>query len=482
MRAITLTGLGLALLAPSVLSGCVVDAFCFAGCDDSSFGGAGNAGGAGAQGGSGNTGGFITTGGTSGAGGATCEADTQNDVENCGSCGHVCQLPGAFAMCQAGECRVESCAQGFYDLDGDPTNGCEYACEVPVIGAEICDGIDNDCDGDVDLADSDLMPPTGLCNTTAGTPCETAVAVCLGAQGWGCDYPTGVETDQGFVRTLETKCDGIDGNCDGTVDETFFDLGKPCDDGGIGVCRDFGEVVCDPNDDSTVMCDLTLPPDPTPAGSEVCNGLDDDCNGQVDEGITFDMAAYPASGTAQYFVDRWEASRPDATSTAAGLNENIACTASGVMPWTAASWSQAKAACEARGTGYRLCTAQELRQICEQGGNVYPYGTSYEANTCNGDDYDGIPGGANDNVLLPTGSLAMCKTADDVFDLSGNATEWTSTKTGATNEMPPQDIYQLHGGSYLSPGLGLSCNIDLAPRAGQKAILQNIGFRCCKDP
>src|SRR5690606_22776739 len=130
------------------------------------------------------------------------------------------------------------------------------------------------------------------------------------------------------------------------VDETFFDLGKPCDDGGVGVCRDAGAVVCDPADVTTTKCDLSLPPDPTPAGAELCNGLDDDCNGQVDEGISFDMAPFPSTGAVQFYVDRYEASRPDATALASGLNENIACTASGVMPWTAASWSQAKSACE----------------------------------------------------------------------------------------------------------------------------------------
>lgn len=479
MIAQRLASLSLLLALGAWLPSCTVDAFCFAGCSDGNIHAIGGAGGGG-HAGQGGSGGFISVGGS--AGSAHCEADTQNDVQNCGDCGNVCQLPGAFPACRFGECAIDSCAPGFYDLDGDPATGCEYSCAVPVPGPEICDGIDNDCDGDVDLADTDLLPPTGLCNTTAGTPCETATAVCLGSEGWACEYGPDVESDHGFVRPLESRCDGIDGNCDGQVDETFFDLGKPCDDGGVGVCRDSGEVVCDPADVTATKCDLTLPPDPTPAGAELCNGLDDDCDGQTDEGISFDMAPFPSSGAAQFYVDRFEASRPDATALASGLNENIACTASGVLPWTAASWSQAKSACEARGSGYRLCTAAELAQVCAQGGNAYPYGSSYEGNTCNGDDYDGVPGGADDNVLLPTGELAQCKTTDDIFDLSGNATEWTSTKTGATNEAPPQDIYQLHGGSYLSPNIGLSCDIDLAPRAGEKAILQNIGFRCCRTP
>ncbi len=472
---------GVALLSAGLLlPSCVVDAFCFSNCGSAS----GGQGGAGGVGGApfGGSGGFIPGGSGGGTPDASCDADLETDLENCGACGNKCELPGAFATCEAGRCEVESCAPQFYDLDGDPQNGCEYACAVPVIGPEICDGIDNDCDGFVDLEDVDLTPPPGLCNTTPGTPCEGTQALCLGALGWSCDYSTDVETDQGFVRSIESRCDGIDGNCDGHVDETFQDLGKPCDDGGVGVCRDSGEVACDPTDDGATFCDLSVLPDPSPPSAELCNGLDDDCDGLVDEGVVFDMQPFPSAASPSFLVDRFEASRPDATSSAAGLNEHVACTAPDVLPWTSASWSRAKAACEARGPKFRLCTAAELRQACAEGGRTFPYGMSYEPDTCNGGDHDAVPGGPVDSVLLPTGSLLECKSESDLYDLSGNAAEWTSTRTGSTNEVPPQDIYQLHGGSYLSPSLGLSCDIELSPRAGEKAILPNIGFRCCADP
>ncbi len=107
---------------------------------------------------------------------------------------------------------------------------------------------------------------------------------------------------------------------------------------------------------------------------------------------------------------------------------------------------------------------------------------AYVGEYCNGYDHDGVAGGGDDDVLLPTGSLTDCKTADEVFDLSGNASEWTSSKTGETNTDPVRDIYQLHGGSYLSPEDGLACDIELAPRAADNAVLGNVGFRCCADP
>jgi len=54
--------------------------------------------------------------------------DLQNDPNNCGSCGHVCNLPNATAGCSQGVCVVITCNPGFCDLDGIAANGCEAVC------------------------------------------------------------------------------------------------------------------------------------------------------------------------------------------------------------------------------------------------------------------------------------------------------------------------------------------------------------------
>jgi len=79
------------------------------------------------------------------------------------------------------------------------------------------------------------------------------------------------------ARVRET-CDGLDNDCDDQIDEDFGRLGQPCDEG-VGRCGREGVLVCSPAGDGLVC--TARPGDPRP---EACNGSDDDCDGQVDEG------------------------------------------------------------------------------------------------------------------------------------------------------------------------------------------------------
>ncbi|MFT5433498.1 MAG: hypothetical protein ACI9OJ_004204, partial [Myxococcota bacterium] len=119
-------------------------------------------------------------------------------------------------------------------------------------GDEVCDGFDNDCDGETDEL-------TGLAICGLGI-CAHEVEGCQ-----ACDAKLGAG---------EETCDGLDNDCDGSTDEVD-DLGTF--DCGVGECA---QVLENCTDGAETACDALLG-----ASAEVCDGLDNDCNGETDDEI-----------------------------------------------------------------------------------------------------------------------------------------------------------------------------------------------------
>ena len=218
------------------------------------------------------------------------DVDLCTSIVDCGKCGRACNALHAVSKCvNSGampcadantQCEIDACdcsgpGACFWDLDNSYATGCEYQCDLTNGGVEICDGLDNDCDGKIDGADDlsgDMTvgavcygDPDGECATAphAGTTeCQGGKLVCIGAAIL-------VENQQ-----LET-CNGKDDDCDGAIDDSPTNIGTACGASNIAPCA-FGVTQCQAG---AVVCVGNVDP-----ATESCNGVDDDCDGTIDDG------------------------------------------------------------------------------------------------------------------------------------------------------------------------------------------------------
>ncbi len=139
-------------------------------------------------------------------------------------------------------------------------------------GPELCDGsVDEDCDGTIDEDCDCISGDTQPC--FSGDPVFAGVGACVeGTQT--CDDAGKWSACDGEVLPSDEDCDAIDNDCDASVDEGFEP--EIC---GQGICQVSVET-CE--DGSPTRCVPLTPPDP----NEDCDGVDDDCDGAVDEGCT----------------------------------------------------------------------------------------------------------------------------------------------------------------------------------------------------
>jgi hypothetical protein len=455
--------------------------------------------------------------------------DLQTDPRHCGDCATVCKSTNAIAGCSAGKCRVAGCQAGWVDANHDAADGCEYQCTPD--GPEICDGKDNDCNGKVDEADPGLLYPVvnfclqgGECGKGPGGSSHYSAAatfpVCKTANGasqpdWVCNYPDTVQvTAPNKVIGQETWCDGLDNDCDGSIDEHATPvLGTNCDDGaGLGECRRTGTIKCQADKAQPPACAYSAPTAPTPT-DEICDGKDNDCDGLTDEswdnptglglpacaggdcrGVRDSMVHVTAAGApgGGYYIYAYEASRPDGTAAAQGTAATRSCSRGGVLPWSTVNFTAAAAACQA--AGMRLCQVRRddngnvqsdewgfacsLGKTCTNG--CYPYAANYDGAVCNGAD-KGL------NAAATCGSLASCASSGDldtgsndekIFDLSGNLAEWTNDLRSVLGD--GRKVYTTRGGAFDSFQVGLRCDFTAA-QVAQDFAFPDTGFRCCSS-
>ena len=219
--------------------------------------------------------------------------------------------------CQGGDLGCASASDKDGDGWGAPADCNDGDKAINPEGKEICDGIDNDCNGVIDdgnpetgdvaaKADAVCGNSKGECNNQHGfvvckhfpkevTPLDPALDCGVKAFDGKSLVCVGCEGDH---RPQKDLCNYLDDNCDGTTDEaygytqqdgkkllTISTAGKPdvqCD--GVGACG-VGLVQCHDQLDKAV-CSTDIEGKSHQNKPETCNNQDDDCNGKTDENLT----------------------------------------------------------------------------------------------------------------------------------------------------------------------------------------------------
>jgi hypothetical protein len=188
----------------------------------------------------------------------------------------ACTPAGLGVDCTSGQgiCARDGktiCRDGHIDCDAVPGEP----------GVEICDnGLDDDCDGLVDEGFSSVGMP---CTSGMGACARTGTYICSkDGTALACDAIPGEPTQ-------ELCGNGIDDDCNGTVDDGFDNLGRDCDGRDQDLCAE-GKWVCS-DDKLSLVCD-----DTTGDSLDVCNGIDDDCDPGTPDGSQDPLLGQPCDG------------------------------------------------------------------------------------------------------------------------------------------------------------------------------------------
>ncbi|HIO04846.1 MAG TPA: hypothetical protein EYN08_04420 [Gammaproteobacteria bacterium] len=257
-----------------------------------------------------------------------CEEEVCDGVDN--DCDDLIDESQLNACGECGFVPPESCDGLDNDCDGytdeDLIQECSSACgqgvefciagmwtscSAPQPQLEICDGFDNDCDGQIDeeiscectvqqvgilfpCTESPLLCGQGFktCECTDPTCLEITTTDCYASCYWL--DPSDPSCDIKIGQALEKEeCNNFDDNCNQLIDEDLYAQCYTADPSTmyVGICEP-GEVMCEAGSwgsyDKDEVFKYGLCKDEVIPQEEICNGLDDNCDGIIDTGEELD--------------------------------------------------------------------------------------------------------------------------------------------------------------------------------------------------
>ena len=176
---------------------------------------------------------------------------------------------------------------GYVLIDGDCNDNLVY---VYPQAPEVCDGIDNSCNGLTDDDDSALDTSTTStfyldADGDGFGDLSTSIEACLVPSGYVEDNSDCVDSDPDSNPQAAERCDSVDNDCDTFVDEDVVSIWYSDTDGdGFGdassTIEDCNPVVGYSSNDTD--CDDTNA-NISPDADEICDSLDNDCDELIDD-------------------------------------------------------------------------------------------------------------------------------------------------------------------------------------------------------
>ncbi len=199
--------------------------------------------------------------------------------------------------------EAQSC-EGEGDQVADATDCDDTNAAVHPDADEICDGLDNDCEGDID--EDVLLTFYEDADTDGFGDASSTASACEAPSGFVSDATDCDDTQAAVSPDADEVCNDIDDDCDGDIDDDAIDASVwYLDDDSDGHGGSTSLADCDqPSSyvDNTDDCD-DADGDISPDADEECDSVDNDCDGDVDEDSAIDADTWYADSDGDGYGD-----------------------------------------------------------------------------------------------------------------------------------------------------------------------------------